>query len=493
MYRDRTMLFDGTTYIELSKYPDEAWTWLSGKSDADTQGLQDYYKAIPWLFRGVSLRADAVSKMPFIIMRGDNEIDSSNDYKNVVGFFPYPRRLLKLVEMSMTLMGRSYLFRSRNTRKTLGLRYLNPTTIKPDIDEVVGLKGFIRTLSTGPKPLDIEDIVYFWYEDPWVELGPPIASPGKAALMASGVLANVDEFVAGFFKRGAIKVTLFTAKGMPPGDRDKFLEWWKRFVGGVRNAFTTQILNAETMQPVVVGEGLEGLAKTTLTREKQEDISTALSIPHTLLFADAANFATARQDDYHFYDKFVVPETETIEEVLNEQIFNVAGYRLKFMPQTLDIFQEDEKERSASYLHYIQAKMPPSVAVQILGIELPLGIEPTSLDEFAENMREAIAGQWGMLSPMDKPSDDGKNIDLEKWRRKALNRIKAGNPPRCNFESDVLPDDVIAYVWRMLAKATDEGDVNTIFNNAKSMKSDADYLPLIDKIDSGMRALMEVG
>lgn len=490
---NRIMAFDGGKSIELSRYPDEAWTWLSGKQDADSQGLQDYYKAIPWLFRGVSLRANAVSKMPFVIMRGKTEVDTSFDYQNIVGFFPNPRRLLKLVEMSLTMMGRSYLFRSRNTRKTLGLRYLNPTTIKPRIDEGLGLEGFNRTLATGTKSLDVEDVIYFWYEDPWVELGPPIASPGKAALMASGVLANVDEFVAGFFKRGAIKVTLFTAKGMPPGEREKFIEWWGRFVGGVRNAFTTRILNADAMQPLVVGEGLEGLQKTTLTRDKQEDISTALSIPHTLLFSDAANFATARQDDFHFYDKFVVPETETIEEVLNEQIFIPAGYKLKFTPQVLDVFQEDEKERSASYLHYIQAKMPPSVAVQILGIELPIGVEPEFLDEAAKELRAAMADRYSQLvKPSEEPDpvDESKSIDLDKWRRKALNRVKAGNTPDCAFESGAIPSGLTVYIKGMLGKATDTSDVNIIFDNAKTME--ADYLPLMNKIDSGMRALMEV-
>lgn len=334
-----SVYLDNKKSIELLQYPEDAWTYLTGQPDGGEAGIKDYFKAVPWLFRGIGLRADAVSTMPFSIYRGENEIDTSVNYENVVEFLPNPKRTLKLLEMSLALMGVGYLFNVRNNVVTLDLKYLNPNTITPIIDEREGLAGFKRTLAKTTE-YEVEDIVYFWLEDPYIELGEPNTSPAKAALMASGVLANVDEFVAAFFKRGAIKATIFSAKGMGQSDAKSFETWWNKFITGVANSFKTKVLNAEAMEPTVVGDGIDGLQDSELTKEKREDIATALGIPHSILFSNAANYATAKQDDRHFYDKTIVPESKFIQYALNEQVFKPLDLRLEFHPETLDVFQD---------------------------------------------------------------------------------------------------------------------------------------------------------
>ena len=127
---------------------------------------------------------DAIAKMPFTIFRGETEVDTSAEYKNVTGVMPNPRRTLKLVEMSLALMGMAYLFNIRNNVRTLELKYLNPTTIEPVITEDAGLVGFIRTL-TKPIKYKVEDIIYFWLADPYVELGEPKSSPATATTRTS--------------------------------------------------------------------------------------------------------------------------------------------------------------------------------------------------------------------------------------------------------------------------------------------------------------------
>jgi hypothetical protein len=127
---NKHVLFDGMKSIELSQYPAEAWTWLSGQADDGATGIQEYFKAVPWLYRGVNLRANAVSKMPFAIYEiGEDgekktetedgketvvEFDTSADYKNKVEFLPDPKRTFKLVEMALSLLGKAYLFNSQN-------------------------------------------------------------------------------------------------------------------------------------------------------------------------------------------------------------------------------------------------------------------------------------------------------------------------------------------------------------------------------------------
>jgi HK97 family phage portal protein len=535
MNNNRMTLFDGTKSIDLPQYPDEAWTWLSGKPDGDAPGLQSYYKAIPFLFRGVDMRANRVSSMPFGIFRGETEIDNSADYQNAVGFLPNPKRLFALIEMSLVLLGKAYLFNVRNARVTLDLKYLNPTSIKEQIEDPEGLVGFKRTTTTGTKDLEVEDIIYFWPGDPWVELGPPTASPGSAALMASGVLANVDEFVAAYFKRGAIKAMLFTAKGMAAADRKKFLARWDSIVTGVRNAFKTIILNTEDMKPVVVGEGIEGLQDQDLNNEKQKDIATALGVPQSMLFSNAANRATAEVDLFNFYDITITPEVEFIFSILNEHVLNPMGFDIRDKHESLDVYQADETNRSISYLHYIQAKMPPSIAAEMLGLELPADVEYEQLDEFARELRDASAERFqpGLQSEpteevqaarsksveLDSKCSPNDNLvcsmdcseystcypltviedsaevkaDLAKWERKALRLLEKEGSAACEFESQHISPERQEAIRANLGSVVVPEDLKSVFRAGmvNNVSDDDRSLQLLEGLGSAVRVLRE--
>jgi len=462
------MLFDGQKSIMLNRYPNEAWNWLTGQPDDGSTGVENYFQAIPWLFRGTMLRADAVSSMPFAIYKGEEEFETSAEYENKLGVIEDPRRLLKLIEMSLTLMGRAYLFNIRNNVRTLELKYLNPITMQPKLDETEGLLGFIRTL-THEVFYPVEDIIYFWNADPYVEIGEPQGSPAKAALMAAGVLSNVDEFVASFFKRGAIKTTLFSAKGVGQTDAKKFETWFEKQMAGIQNAFRTKILNAEDMKPVVIGEGIDSLQDNALTKEKREDIATALGIPHSLLFSDAANFATAQQDDLHFYSKTIVPDCWIIQSILNERVYKPMGYMLKFLPETMDVFQTDENERSQALAHLVAAQLPLEVSLRVLGFELT--DEDWSLIEQERKEREERADEITAgfaesdSNEQEEEPPDKVSIDLDKWRRKALKRFRNDKAASCPFQSEHIPPALSGAILGMLDDAKTEEDIEFIFSD----------------------------
>ena len=479
----KTYLFNGKKSIELLQYPDEAWTWLTGHSDSGESGVKDYFAAIPWLYRGIQLRADAVASMPFALWRGGTETDTSDDWQNVVGFMPSPRRMLRLVEMSLCLTGMAYQSRVTQGANTINLRYLNPSTVQPKLDKDKGLVGFTRYISGSQVVLQPDELVYYWLEDPYTEIGPPTSCPAKAALMASGVLANVDEFVAGFFSRGAIKATLLTVQGMPiEAERQRLTEWWKRVVSGVKNAFGAQVINADTIQPVTIGDGLEDLQNQSLVQEKREDIATALGVPQTKLFSSSASGlgggGVVEQDDVRFLNDTVIPECEFIASVLNEQVFEALGYNLEFKPETLDAFQEDEARRSASYANYVNAQMLPSIAAQILGIELPPGVEYADLDaeiiakrERAERMAEMNPFMDGNQSKdegdkgKDEPSKErvAMREDVNKWRTKALKRGAGKATP---FDSDHIPAGLHGAISGALEGTRSLDEVRAVFENA---------------------------
>src|SRR3990167_1540466 len=202
---DRLVMIDGQNAIKSINVNDpddhpEAWTWISGgPRDGNAKAIADYFATVPWLRRGVNIVASSVAGLPFTISKlgGDEELDNSEDYKNVVKFLPDPKRLFWLMVASRQLTGQSYLWKSRNKVITLGLKYLNPTSVTPRYSEdeknAGELIGFKRKYSTGTKGVDerdveLEDILYSWVADPYTEMGPPKNYPAKSALSASGVM-----------------------------------------------------------------------------------------------------------------------------------------------------------------------------------------------------------------------------------------------------------------------------------------------------------------
>ena len=469
---NKTIFFDGQKSILLEQYPDEAWTFFSGAPET-TEGT--HYKFIPTLYRAVQLRALAVSAMPFRLMRGEQEFDGSANWENKIGFMPNPFILLQLIEAALTMTGRAYLFRERNQAATKLMRYILPTSVTPQIDPIKGLTGFKRPVNSIMRDFTLEDIVYFWLPDPYVELGPPVNFPARAAGAAGNVLLNVDEFAAGFFKRGAIRAMLLTVEGMAiEAERQKLKEWWKNVVGGVKNAFGASIINAAQVKPVVIGEGLKELENQTLTREMREDIAVAVGIPMSILFANAANYATSQQDDLNFLQKTVVPECEFIASVLNEQVFKPLKMHLEFLPETLDAFQEDETARAQSLNFLVGALNDPmaEIAMSILGYELDdetlakLQMIWNERKERAARLAEAEANKPVLPQPVQEPEQPEQNQmqeDIAKWQRKAVKRLQKGQPAACDFESEFIPIDRAASILARLGEAKTADEVRAAF------------------------------
>jgi len=452
--------------VRLSDLPPEAWHTLSGA--ADLSDMAKLHRAVPWLFRGVDLRADAVADMPFVVLRGQTEVDSSRDWQNRVGFLPRPRDILWLVEASLTIWGYSYLEQGRNAgRRLRELRYLLPTTIQPIIDSEGGLVGFERAVNGRTMRLGVEDLVYFWDPDPFVEYGPPRSSPARAALAAAGVLANIDAFGAAFFARGAIKGTLLTVKGNPPDqERERIKAWWQRLFSGVKDAWSSAVVNADAVTPVVVGEGLESLEKSDLTRSKREDIATALGIPHTLLMSDAANYATAEADRLSLYDMTIKPECSAIAEVLNEQVFAPLGFRFQFQPEGLDLYKANEEKRSASLASLRMAGLPLLMAMDILGYELT-DQQRAELEQAEAGRRaqaDALAAQLDNRGESDREEEPGDRAgeELRTWRRWALRRVRQGRALR-DFETRAVSPALAGAIAGALEGATTTTDVDRVF------------------------------
>lgn len=474
-------IYDGEKAVRLEDLPPEAWRVITGGAIGGDAEVKKLWKAVPWLFRGVNIRAAALSKMPFTIFDGDNEIDSSKNYQNALGWWPNPEATLFLIESSLTLMGRAYVFKVRNRlRKIEALRYLVPTSITPKIDDQVGLISFKRQLSQGEIELVKENLVWFWMRDAFTEIGPPSTSPGKNALRAANVLFDVDNFVGAFFKRGAIKATLLTVpRGTAEDQRDRLESWWRKVFSGVGNAWAARVLNADAVKAVTVGEGIQELSNTDLTDEKREDIAIALGIPKDVLFSDAANLATAKQDDFRLYDQTVNNQAKFIQGVLNTLLFNPLDFSIKFHPEVLQVSQEEEVQRSGALVNLERANIPPWTGVKVLGFDFPPDVTDEQIEEEIREYMEFkselnISPADAETNPRTPGSPQGVRSVLGEYLKHALRRHKAGKtikgtkdaPP---FEHDGLLDNTfVAAIGGALNAAKTEADIKRIFRNAEA-------------------------
>jgi SPP1 gp7 family putative phage head morphogenesis protein len=461
------ILWDGQKSVDLDQYPPQAWNNLGGQtSDTGNDSREDraaagkFYETVAVLYRCVTLRQVGISRVPWVITRNGKDIwlDEDPMPPAQLAYLTDFRRLLRLTEAALCLSPEAFWFVERNRVKPLSLRWHSPSSIIPQWREADGLVGFKRILSQGHfKMFEPADYVYFALPNPLHETipGRPAA---QAALAAAGLLYAIDAFGSAFISRGAIKATLLTAPvGTSPTERDRLRAWWRRAFGGIGNAFGTEVISSE-VKPVIVGEGLEQLNNGELTRAKQEEIATSLGVPHSLVFSNAANFATASKDDVHFYDKTVIPSFSFLAEVLNEQLLGPQGFALELRPESMSIYQEDEKERAASVGVLVQAGMSLVLALEILGYDLT--------DEQWAQMKEipepvAPSAPVVPVVPVPTPGADiitEANNVLEKatFRRWAARRK---NPNPDAFRSDIL---TTADKTAVLAEMMEDADGGTL-------------------------------
>jgi len=482
----------GIKSFDLEEYPKEAWTWLTGGPDANSQ--TGMLSKVDWLYRAVNLVMSSTSEIPFYILNEKGkEVDKSSDWQNIVGFWPNPFRTIQLTAGGLFSYGYAYLLREKGGGVIdQSLRYMLPGSVTPVVDPKLGLQHFERPVGGVPKHYEPKkEIVYFWLPDAAVEVGPPNAWPAKAAFSAAAVLYNLDVFVAQYFARGAIKATVLS---IPPTTREPEAEkiklWWSQFMRGVRNAFGAHILTSE-VTATIIGEGLEALSDRNLTDQARQAISTASGIPQSLLSANAANYATAQQDKKNLYDNNLNGLAKFIGDTLNEQVLKELGYHLEFRPEEMELYQENETERAQAFKTYVDAGIKLSIAAEMLGLDLPRGVKYKDLDPEEKKpgpvppglvpfTSQAPAGQQpgtpaaqpgvqpgapGVQPPAKFDPQLGRELSI--WQSKCLSAVGRGEKASgVSFVPVAIPLDVYAAICARLEGVEDAEGVRKAFVTA---------------------------
>ena len=473
----QTFVTDGSTIknIDFPQYPDAAWDWIEGAPKTQDNEL---FSRVAAVFRVANLSADAISSMPFaLVNKAGEDYDVSDDWQNKVGFLANPRELFRLMRMSLFMTGSAYGFMEGNAVKKR-LRYLVPTTITPVVNTSDGLTGFKRKVGNVSVEYSLKDkrIVYLWRLDHTTELLPSDNTEFRAAMAAAGVLYYSDYYIQNFFQRGGIKPTMLMVKGATTKENmekiesvwDKVVHGWYKYLG--------KVFNADAIETHVIGEGIDNLNDSNIHQEKLSDVAMAAGVPISLLLSNSANYATAQIEYLQWFRDSVTPWSSFMADALNDQLFTPLGLKLDFRPEMTDPGQEGEVQRAGAFQAYVNSGLKPSVAAQIVGIELPNGVEYEDLDPEDEPLPEPVSSTdaepaMPAMPQEPEPPSTMRFIpsveqfgEMKLWLDLALRKVKRGESLVFDFECRSLPPHVADLIRDRLTMAEDVDSVKAAYD-----------------------------
>ena len=332
------------------------------------------YKKVPQLYRAVTMRANALACVPFVVRKGEKLVS-----------WPFPQSLSKLLgemEASLMVAGGAYVLKlqpASGGKRTVGLQFLAPTTMRTHYDARTRVTEYRQRIGSNEYgPWDGERMLFMREFSFATEVGNGLA-PASVALPAANLRASMQEFANGFFSSGGQPMTLLTIAGNPaPTEIDRTERFFKRSMQGVRNAWRVLAMRSEVSVQAIT-PAINTMAMPEMHETTTREIAAAFGIPLSLLTSDSANYATAQSDTRLFYENTIKARLMMYESAINEQVLAEMGLALKFTPEALAVYQEDEAERSGALLNLVNAGMPLTNAMLILGyaVEDVTGMDAT--------------------------------------------------------------------------------------------------------------------
>lgn len=440
----------------INPFTDETpgvWSPDSASASAAARSV----RLVSSVFAGITTRMQSLSDLPFTIytVKGDKAIDDSDNYQNKIGFLANPSRFLRLTEAALVSYGRGYWAKNQGekTGDIKRLQYWLPASVT--MDEESAKKGEIKFRRKGVQNLiDAEKVLYFWFDDENVELGPPTICPLDSAMLAAEASGAISGWVRDFMRRGAIKAMILAVDGAPPpAEVERMETWWNKFMTGARG-LVWKVFNMTNVKPTIIGDGLEALKDLSIKKDLRYEIHEALGTRHLL---EDENYATALARERQFYIQTIVPDARLIQNNLNEQILHAMGFHWEFEPQRMEIFQTDEAERAGSLSQLygvlsqaLSADKALKLSMDILGYDLSAEQEGWLIDGITDKGKEKPVGP-----PIEKqPPPNKAVIELDRWQAKVE---KAGKMVLWHVVD--IPKDI--------AKSVKDGNIG--FDTAREM------------------------
>ena len=142
------------------------------------------------------------------------------------------------------------------------------------------------------------------------------------------------------------------------------------------------------------------------------------------------------------------------------------GLEFVFLPETLDVFQVDEAQRSDSLVNLVNAGMPLEVALRTLGFELD-DADWVIIEDEKQAREEMTPPEPDNQRVIQVDSDEADlRSHLNKWRRKSSKSLKRGEGAAVEFDSEFISPALNAAIYGALEGAETITDINTVFSDS---------------------------
>jgi hypothetical protein len=302
-------------------------------------------------------------------------------------------------------------------------------------------------------------------------------------------------------------------------------------LSGIKNAWRTIFLNVDKITPIDMGGGLKELENVVLTKDKREDVAIALGVPMSKLFSTDARGLGGRgvvqTDDRRLITDTALPEWKALARELNRQVFIPLGYRLEERHEEMDMFREDEAQRSAALVNYVTAFSTnveiASLMSQQLGIDLG---DPQADDSVQAKLDKIIAEKKATPpEPKGKPAGGVNELPQPQMQQISQDSTVAGNPNAqmnnadmvaekahaelaryqrkalkavgkiVEFETDILSVDLLQFIQKKMAGCKTAADVKTLFEQADkrivAITAIPDYTAAVVQLAASINRLAE--
>lgn len=257
---------------------EHAFPSLFGSMDSLDSAV-DAYSFVPWVFRAMTIRANAIAGVPWDLTYEGTEEEAENPFGNTD-----MRWLIWRISVARDLWGAAYIRASLRKRQ---LYWLNPSTMSYEYDTRLGkgITEFVQTVDGQDFRFKPTEIVYLPTWSPTNDLGPGVA-PAEVALRSAGLDYNLTTYAEQFFAHGALPAVLLSSEQtIPEPEIEKVRDVWDRLYGGIKNMWRTAVLG-RGLEPKVIGQTVKDLAMPEIDLRVLRQIAAAFEMTINFLTGD---------------------------------------------------------------------------------------------------------------------------------------------------------------------------------------------------------------
>jgi len=442
---------------------------LAQNVDAGSKVASIYTKS-PWAKRCVSVRANSLSAIPWQIVGSDNVPLDSNApvVKLLREVSPQANWIdhIRATEADMLVYGSAYWLKISANKRVFALKRLNPGTMEIEASAENGVEKFIQKIK-GKVVGEWEpsQIIYFSDYDPRDDING--LSPTQVAMADILTEIAAGEYLTAFFKNYAMPaIIMSTPQSVGKANLAENKRLWDRWFGGAKNKHKVAWADRD-LKPIKIGYSIEELAMKDVRLEARRSIATAYEVPLTIAGGtEAINYATMKEQHLQLYYDAIFPRAAYIAGVLDAELLSDFGdVSFMWLKDKLPIMQDlvkDERESVATLVR--EGVISPKAGALYLGFSIE-DVGPGPVQVMVE-AQPSVDVEEQMEQAVTQAEDDPARADLNKWRRKALGRLKSKGNARAAFESVSIDAALREAVSGQLEGAEDAADINQIFDDA---------------------------